>query len=320
MHSLSPARAVGTVDRAIARLAAAQYGVVSRQQLVALGVSVHAIKWRLRTSRLHPVHRGVYLVGHSEPPELAREMAAQLACGPRALISHQSAARLDRLLPLPNHVHVVDITVVGGDARPRPGLRVHTVRTLLRRDVVHHGPLRLTSPARTLLDLAAVLSDGQLEVAVAQARRRGRATDAQLQDQLARNAGRRGAGRLRRLLALERGPAFTRSKAERLMLALVRRANLPVPETNVFVGGYELDFLWRTERVVVETDGRAWHSDPLAFETDRRRDAELAALGYLVTRVTWRHLVDEPDQVAWRLRRALEGRATAPRGRSGLRG
>jgi very-short-patch-repair endonuclease len=320
MHSLSQPRAIGVVDRAIARLAAAQHGVVSRSQLVALGVSVHAIKWRLRTGRLHPVHRGVYLVGHSEAPELAREMAAQLGCGPRALISHRSAARLDRLFPLPNHVHIVDVTVVGCDAGPRPGIRIHTVRTLLRRDVVHHGPLRLTSPARTLLDLAAVLSDSELEVGIAQARRRGRVTDAQLEDQLARNAGRRGAGRLRALLALERGPAFTRSEAERAMLALVRRANLAVPETNVFVGGYEVDFLWRTERLVGETDGRAWHFDPLAFENDRRRDAELAALGYLVMRVTWRQLVNEPNQVASRLRRALGRRATALRGRSERQG
>lgn len=260
------------------------------------------------TGRLHQIHRGVYLVGHPEPPPRGREMAAQLACAPKALLSHRSAARLWKLLPHAERLPPVDVTVVARDVRSQRGISVHQVASFAHRDAVRQRRLWLTRPARTLLDLAAVLDDGELERVIAEARRRNLVTEAAINDQLVGNRGRRGAGRLRKVLELERGPAFTRSKAERLMLALVRTGGLPVPETNVAIASFEVDFLWREEKCVFDVDGAAWHSDRLAFETDRRRDAELTALGFVVIRVTWRQLTRESGQVTARLERVLASR------------
>jgi very-short-patch-repair endonuclease len=142
---------------------------------------------------------------------------------------------------------------------------------------------------------------------VAQARRQDLVTDNLLIDQLIRNRGRRGAGRLRRLLDLERGPALTRSVPERELLELIRASSLPEPETNQVVCGFEVDLLWRERKVVVEFDSRQFHSDPLAFERDRERDAELAANGYLVIRLTYRQL-RRPQQAFNRIRQTLASR------------
>jgi very-short-patch-repair endonuclease len=298
--------AIRNTDRLIAGLASKQRGVVSRAQLIAAGIHTDAIKLRARSGRLHPVHRGVYLVGHSKPMHGAREMAAVLACGPGAVASHVSAAHLLKLLPYPANPRPVDVTVPGGrDPAKRAGIRIHCVELLDRRDTRRVHSIPITTPARTLLDLATVLPPYLLERTIAEAQVRRLATRRDLLDQLRRNRGRRGTRVLRHVLDLEGGPAFTRSRAERRLLKLVRAADLPTPETNARLHGYEVDFLWRDQRLVVEFDSFRFHSPRARFERDRARDAALAAAGYTVIRVTWRQLVDTPELVVARIAGAL---------------
>jgi very-short-patch-repair endonuclease len=299
------ARGVGFADRTIADLAKKQRGVVSRAQLLAVGVTSDSIKHRLRAGRLHRVHPGVYRAGHTAPIHGAREMAAVLACGNGAVVSHLSAAALLQLLPYPAKPGPVDITVAGRDPGSRRGIAVHRVTVLDERDVGSVRGVPVTTPARTILDLAAVLSSHSLERALAEAQVRRLVRRPDLVDQLGRNRGRRGTRMLRRVLALEGGPAPTRSDAERRLLRLVRAAELPIPRVNSRLGRYEVDFLWPEQRLVVEVDSFRFHSPRPRFERDRARDAALAAAGYTVIRVTWRQLVDTPEAVAARIAAAL---------------
>ena len=167
-----------------------------------------------------------------------------------------------------------------------------------------HG-LELTAPARTLTDLAATHDARQLERAYEQARVLGLVRSREMRAALDRLAGRRGARTLRIVLDADEGPALTRSEAERRMLELVRAARLPAPEANVRLRGYEVDLLWRSQRLVVEIDGFAFHGSREAFERDRRRDADLQAHGMRVLRVTWRQLQAEPASLIARLAQAL---------------
>jgi very-short-patch-repair endonuclease len=298
-----------SADRTIAELAGRQRGVVTRAQLLAAGIDGNAIERRRRAGRLHAVHRGIYLVGHRVQAVGAREVAALFACGRGTVLSHRSAANLHQLLPYPAQPRPVDITVSGRQPTPRAGIRIHRVKKLHRRDVNRIDGLPVTTAARTLLDLATVLPPYLLERAVAEAQVRGLARRRDLVEQLARNPGRPGTRGLRRLLEVERGPALTRSEAERRMLALIRAAELALPRSNARLGGYEVDFLWPQQRLVVEVDGFRFHSSRASFERDRRRDAALAAAGYTVIRVTWRQIVDAPEAVAARLASALAARA-----------
>ena len=313
MHGFEPFRAIGRLDRAVAALAGRQYGVVSHPQLLALGLSPAAIQWRIRTGRLHLVHRGVYLVGHRSMPERADEMAALLACLPAAIISHRSAARLWRLLRRPGSSRPVDVTVVGREIHGQDGLRIHRVGSIDERDITQLGPIVLSSPARTVLELASALTIGGLESVIAEGIRRDPPLFdlAGLGDQVARNPGKRGVARLRRVAELDGGPQYTHEGAERRMLALVRRHGLPVPAANFVVNGVEADFVWHAQRVIVEIDSHQYHLDPIAFERDRTRDAELGALGWLVIRITWRQLTTTEAAVANRLRLTLRSRADA---------
>jgi very-short-patch-repair endonuclease len=293
----------GGADPFIASLAAAQRGVVTHRQLIDAGVGRGAIAHRLAQARLHRLHRGVYLVGHSVPPPLARETAALLACGPGALLSHRTAAHLWRLTPrLPVDV---DVTLIGGNRRGRPGLAIHRTRAIEGAERARVQGMPVTAPTRTLLDLADTLRSEELEPILAEAVRRRLVRTGDLRKRLGDAGGRHGLGRLRSLLEQTGGPALTRSEAERRLLALVRSGGLPAPDTNVSVGRYEVDLLWREARLIVEVDGYAYHSGRPAFERDRKRDAELQALGFRVMRVTWRQLVDEPEAVLVRIAQAL---------------
>lgn len=275
----------------IARLAERQHGLVTRAQLLGLGLGPDAIKYRVRTKRYVRVDLGVYRIGPPVAPH-AREMAAALACGPRAVVSHRSAAWLWQL-DGSQATATVDITLPPPVRRRRRGVRVH--RSPLEpaeRTSVHGIPT--TTPARTLLDLAAVLRLSALEQAVSDALRRRLVGRARLGALVAGAHGRPGAGSLRSVLG-EAEPSLTRSEAEARLLALVRRSGLPSPVTNARVGGFEVDVLWPRERVVVEVDGFAFHGSRARFEADRRRDANLAARGFRVLRVTWRQITEEPE-------------------------
>lgn len=292
-----------TKDRLIAEIAARQYGVVSRTQLVRAGVGAGAIHTRVAAGRLHRIHRGVYAVGHPVLAPFAREMAALLACGPGAVLSHHTAARLWELLD--ENEDDIELTVAARKAKSRSGLRVHSSRSLREADVRPRNALWVTVPARTLVDLADVASDRDLERATAQALTRRMVDPRRLLAEIADLQGRRGVVRLRRLLDGSDPPAMTRSEAEERFLALVREAELPPPRVNARLHGYEVDFHWPRQGVVVEVDGYQFHSSRDAFERDRRRDADLQSQGLSVLRVTWRQVVQEPYATVARAARAL---------------
>jgi len=196
------------------------------------------------------------------------------------------------------------VTVVARECRPRPRIRPHSARTLAFADRAAHRGIPVTSPGRTLLDFAGEATRRELERAVEEAQVQRLASPAALRGLLERNRGHRGAGALAAAIRAE--PALTRSEAERLMLDLVRDAGLPRPASNARVGRYEVDLLWRKQRLAVEVDGFAFHGTREAFERDRRRDAELQTRGYRVLRVTYRQLTAEREALVARLAVALE--------------
>jgi very-short-patch-repair endonuclease len=294
-------------DAVIAELAAGQHGVVIRRQLVAGGgVSAHAIDYRVRVGRLQVLYRGVYRVG-PVPAPWEPEMAAVLACGDTAVLSHRSAAAVWGFGPGRSNPRGVDVTISGGHPRPGPGVRVHRVGALPSTETTTAHGIPITTPVRTLFDLAGVVGERAVEQALAEAERRGLATSRQLAKLTARHSGRAGVGAVRRLLRRAAPPAFTRSEAEERFLALIRPARLPAPEVNVNLLGFEVDFLWRQARLVVETDGFAYHASADAFERDRTRNTSLTLAGFRVLRFTWRQLVDEPRTVVDQVEQALAG-------------
>ena len=281
------------IDRLIARIAARQRGVIGWHQMLAAGISPSAIEQRVATGRLHRVFRGVYLVGHAIAPDLAIETAALIVMPAGTVLSHQTAAGLARLADLPR---VVDVTVITGRSGSRAGLRVHRAPRLDRRDVRVVRGLPITAAARTLVDLAGVLSPAGLERCYEQAQIQRVLRPAHVLAALARAPGRRGAGALRDLVIEQ--PTMTRSRAERRLLRALAACGINRPDTNVVIGDFEVDMLWRDARVVVEFDGWETHGTRVAFERDRSRDAKLQAAGYRVLRATWRRLRDDPEALA----------------------
>jgi very-short-patch-repair endonuclease len=287
------------------------HGVVARHQLTTAGISRNVIDNRVRAGWLRSVHRGVYAVGPVQS-EQAPYLAAVMACGDPAVLSHRCAAFLWRIIGQ-KPTGPVDVAVPSRRCPARAGIRIHRVSELPADEVTALRRIRITAPARTLLDLASQLSRRELEQAVALAERRNLTTRARLLALIARYPSRPGTPKLRQLLNGPVDPALARSEAEEAFLALVRRAGLPSPEANVPLHGYELDFLWRHEGLGVEVDGYAFHGDRDSFEADRRRDADLGAVGIQVMRVTWRQIREEPEAVLARLVRALASRSIRSR-------
>jgi very-short-patch-repair endonuclease len=294
------------VDDVLAALAARQYGVVSSAQLRALGLGTRAVHHRAATGRLHRVHRGVYAVGHASLSLDARRMAAVLACGPVALLSHRSAAAAWGLRAT-SHARW-DIATPRRGRRSLPGIELHEARGLAREDATTLRGIPITSVPRTLVDLAAVLPPGALERAVHEAEVLRLLDVTAVEAVLARSPGRRGTGRLRALVA-KPSPGPTRSALEERFLGLCRRARLPAARLNAHVATaealIEVDVLWPRHRVIVELDGAAAHHTRRAFHDDRRRDAALAAEGYVVVRLTWQRVTRERGAVVDELRRLL---------------
>ena len=187
------------------------------------------------------------------------------------------------------------------------GIRVHRVGRLDPDETTRRDGLPITTPARTLFDLAGCLDPRDLERAVARADRQRLLDREDVRALLSRYPCRRGGGSLRALLDGDPVPSLTRSEAESRLLELIRQGRLTPPETNVIVQGYEVDFLWRAERLVVEVDGFAFHSARDEFERDRHRDGVLLAAGLRVMRVTWRQITRNPEALLVRLAQALAG-------------
>ena len=211
---------------------------------------------------------------------------------------------MHELLPYPaiGDVWISDPT---GHSQSRSGIRVHRTRTLRAGDAGHMDGVPITGPARTLLDIAPVVESYRLEAALAEARVLKLVTEADIHEQLRRNPGRRGTRRLRRLLESEMGPAYTRSEAERRMLALIRSMGLPEPEVNGRVGQYTVDFLWRERKLAAEYDSWEFHSHPRAFKRDREKTNELQLMGLAVLRFTGYHLTRGRRAFRSRLRQAI---------------
>ena len=287
------------LGQALAALARRQHGVVSLGQLTALGLDPRAVRRRIATGLLHPVHRGVYAVGHSLLSREGRFMAAVLACGGGAVLSHRSAACLWELRPTSRSR--VEVTTPRQTGQSRPGIQIHRSRGLAAHHVTITRRIPITTVARTLLDLAEVVDRRALERAVERAETLRLFDLTALHDVLARADGRRGAPTLRDVLRChDAGGALTRSELERRFLELCAAADVPPPQVNALVelNGSELeaDFVWPEHRLVVETDGHETHGTRQAFERDRHRDQRLTRAGWRVVRFTWRQVVHEPHE------------------------
>jgi very-short-patch-repair endonuclease len=285
------------LDQAIAALARDQHGVVDRAQLRALGLSDGAIDRRVATGRLHVVYRGVYAVGHTVLTPRGRWMAAVLAGGPGTVLSHAAAGALWGLRP--SAATRIDITVRRSGRATRAGLRIHRPRDLPAAETTTHDRIPVTTPTRTILDLAAVLPRRPLE------RLLDRADDLQLfaltsfDALLTAHPGHRGAHRLRAILdSHDAGTTLTRSDLEERFLAICRAHGFPDPKVNHDLAGRERDFVFPEQRLVVEIDSWRYHRSRRAFETDRYRDQTLLVAGYRSVRITDTQLEYDPPGVA----------------------
>jgi predicted transcriptional regulator of viral defense system len=289
-------------DAKVAQLAARQHGVFTVDQLVDCGFTASGVRKRAAAERLHRIHRGVYSLA---PPDLlgykGRFMAAVLAAGPGAVLSHREAAHLHNLRSTSRRR--IDVTVPHGVKRTIEEVIIHRSRTLADKDVTTVEGIPCTTTARTLLDLAGVVALTQVERALNQAEILHVFDLHALEDQIERNANTPAASRLRQALctyAPEAAP--TESPLEDSFVALARAAGLPEPERQVWFNfdgedPFRVDFVWRQERIVLEADSRRFHLTTQAFETDRRRDQLLVKAGWRVIRVTWRQLEQRPHEV-----------------------
>jgi very-short-patch-repair endonuclease len=277
------------IDRAIARLSLRPHGVFTDAHLAAAGVSPSAVSRRIRSRRLYRLHLRVY---SAIPPQHLKPeghwLAAVYACGPGAVLSHLAAAALWGLRPPPT---IIDVTVPTANGRKRRnGLRIHRSTSLTPQEATIRRGIPVTTAARTIADLRRMLPRREVAAAIAEAA-------------------------VKRLPVGDRSGFLhepTRSELERTFLRLCRRHRLPMPEVNVRVGPYTVDFLWREANVIVETDGFEAHGTRSAFEADRARDADLTVMGYEVIRFTWRQLSDDPAVVAAILRTVLSRAVSSP--------
>ena len=289
-------------EAAAARIARAQHGVITSEQLRSAGFGRSAIARRVRGGWLVRIHEGVYRVGVIPGP-FAGEMAALLACGPQSVIGRRSAVVVHGLRWW--YGGPVEVVLPHAVQLGRTGVRCHRVVTLAADEVtVRHG-LRVTTPARTLVDLAATAPPADLERLIEEILVQRVASAAEILEAVGRASGRPGVRKLRAVADLLEEPSFTRSEAERKLKTLLRSAGLPIPRMNVRRAGWEVDAVWDRRRFIVEVDGYRSHGTRPQFERDRRKDGQLLLAGYRVLRVTWRQLTREPEVVVATISAAL---------------
>ncbi len=290
----------GATDAAMATIAGRQYGYVTRKQLVGLEMTRGEIEHRLRIGRLHRVYAGVYAVGAVPTLPVARAAAAVLACGAGAALSHSSALCLWGW----HTPWDVPFEVTAPAQHRRPGIVLHRSKALTHRDVRRHMGIRVTSPARTVLDVAPGLNDKQLRRVVREARLSPYMRDEALADVVARFPRHPGASRLAPFTTTPDGP--TRSEFEDGFLAFCADHGLPRPRTNVRIAGHLVDAVFDAERVIVELDGYKFHGDRETFESDRDRDADTLLAGHVTVRITWKRMQNRPRREAERLLAILQ--------------
>jgi very-short-patch-repair endonuclease len=295
------------VDGRIAELAGRQHGVVGRGQLLASGLGEDAIDGRLRAGRLHRLHPGVYAVGHRVIPQQGRWLAAVLACGSSAVLSHRAAAALWGIRPLWRGP--IDVTVPHNS---RSSSRICRHRGMAPADeITVRDGIPVTTLPRTLFDLAAVAPTIAVESALRESEYLRLHDRLSLPDLLARYPGRRGCRRVRACLARRaEHPGRVRSPLEERFLPFLRRHRLPMPQLNAWIEvrgrSFQVDCLWPAQKRIVELDGFASHGTRTAFREDRARDRLLGVCGYGVTRIAWAQLDDEPEVLARDLRTLLD--------------
>lgn len=291
-------------EPALASIATRQHGVISRRQILALGVDGSFIDYWLSARRLHALHLGVYAVGHKHLTPRALWLAALLACGETSLLSHRSAAALWKIAFL--ELGRIDILIPGRGTRFRPGIAIRRTRNLPDGDRTEIDGIPVTTLPRTLLDLAAIASHLQLRKAVAEAARQELLDVPSLVALCDSRSGCRGTGDLRRIALEQRGPiSATRSPPETDFLAVCIRRGLPTPAVNVPLAGYEADFFWRPADLVVEVDSRGYHRSWAEQESDRAKDAALQEAGNNVLRYSAETLYAEEDRVFAQIGRFL---------------
>jgi hypothetical protein len=289
----------------LAALAGRQHGVVAVGQLYSLGLTDRQLRRMVAQGWLVPVLRGVYGVGYRPLTRPGEWMAALLAMGPGAALSHRSAAALWKIWG-EGERRIVEVIIPRRHGRQRrAGVKVHRPEVLPAEELTERDGFPVTSAPRTLLDLASSLHGRRLERAIDEAARLGLCTVEEMVA-VARLARRPGSRRLLGALGIhEAGSTATRSELEERFLGLCRAHGLPQPDVNVPLLDYIVDFFWPEVRLVVEVDGRATHGTRRAFQADRDRDSRLAVAGYRVVRFTWQDVTRRRAVVADRVRRIL---------------
>jgi predicted transcriptional regulator of viral defense system len=290
------------VDADVGRLAVAQNGLVTREQLDALGLNDQAIAKRVERGRLHRIHGRVYSLTPQVMTERGRFMAAVLACGTDAVLSHRSAAYLWGIVD--QWEEPIDVTAPNRRGRSPDGGAAHRDGSLqpIDKTTIHGVPC--TSVARTVLDFAAVAPEWEVRKAVAQAEVLGVLDQSKLRALLKRSRRRRGVARLRLILdTIHPQTKRTRSELERLFLEMCAKRAVPEPEVNVWLPTpdgrrYQADFLWRDSSRILEADSRRFHDTDSSFVSDRKRQQQLELAGWRVSRCTWEEVEREPRRLA----------------------
>jgi very-short-patch-repair endonuclease len=289
-------------DAGLTELANAQWGVVARWQLPAIGVTLSMLKTRIARGSMTRLHRGVYVVGHSRLTPHGHALAAVLAAGPGAALSHRSAAWLHGIGARGGRSDVTTTARAAGAA----SFRVHRTTVLTASDLTTVEAIPVTTVARTLVDLAGVVSHERLRKALSEAERMLLIDMCELARARERTRTRNGPGhaRLQAVLAehAAHGAQIDRSKLERRFVALARRAGLPLPRLNLWIDGMEVDAVWPRERIAVELDSWEFHRHRRAFQHDREKGNALTAAGWTVLRFTHHDIADRPAEVAAQLR------------------
>jgi hypothetical protein len=302
---LAQGRRDAVISARFANVIAAQQGAIHRDQILAAGWTDSHIKTRLRRGEWRRVHLAVYIAGDPELLPLARHSAALLSLGPHAALGDRTGVELWGLIRQDKNAPI-HVTLPAKSARPRRGVRIHLVKAIDPRDIRTREHLKVTSPARSLIDFAAEAPSNELLHAIGEAVAHDLTSESELRQALQRvPTNHAGAKIVRGILADEPDLIRARSRAERIALPLIIAADLPRPEVNVWLHGELVDLYWPEQGLIVEVDGYQFHKGRLAFETDRRRDAKLIALGYRVIRITWPQLTHQSHMVIARIAQAL---------------
>ncbi|HWS44587.1 MAG TPA: DUF559 domain-containing protein [Acidimicrobiia bacterium] len=303
---------MNSIEVSVLARAEQQYGVVTREHVLACGFSVPQLDRRVGSRRLLPVFPGVYRVAGAPVTDRQRALAACLWLGPTAVVSHLSAATLLRLDGCATTELVLSVPRSVRRRVTAPGLVVHRVAPLARVDRVRADGIPCTSATRTIVDCAAVLDDEALEVAFEAARRMGltsaRALEARAEALC--GSGRPGSASVRALLARQQpGEHPLHYRLEVKTARLLRTSGLPRPERQVPAGRYRIDFGFVAERVGIECEGYEYHGSRLAWKRDKRRSAWLESRGWRLVFVTWEDVTERPNETLDRIALALGARA-----------